>query len=197
MRIRKISWIILTAVLVLSSCATMNKANSWLESEEERQKKDIYNLKQEIIPARFTLAESKRKKHFNIKISYYDLNNNKVGKEESFSLEGEEVFFECIVVSLDSKSKAVFPYRVYSDVIAPANGRVILKSYDDNGIPAIFLGIKSRQMESLKDIYYDLQNKDFSKNYFYSVFHIKIPKESRKYKLVSRMKGGIETFEDE
>ncbi len=190
----KKSLIFLVLIAIFANINYLN-ASGVLDSTAEKQKKDIYNLKQEIIPIKFSIK--KNAENFNIKFSFYDLNKNRIMKKENFSIRGNELFLECIVVNISRSAKAVFPYRIYSEQLPPSKGLMILDKYDYHGEPAIFNGIKTRQMRYLKSVYADLKNKDFSKKWFYSVVHTKVPEQEEKYKLVCRIKGGLEIFKDE
>ena len=166
-----------------------------LESIEEKQKHDIYNLKQEIVPLKFSMQ--KEGNNILFVYTFYDLNKNAISQDTTLCINGDELFLECIVAELNGYTKAVFPFRVYSNVVPPSQGFVIVKEYDKDGFPLIFAGVKSRQAKYLKKIYTNICNKKFTSNWFYSAVHKKAESKKEKQKLAVRIKGGIEILRDE
>lgn len=166
-----------------------------LESIEEKQKYDIYNLKQEIVPLKFSMQKENNRILFFY--TFYDLNKNAISTEKTIRINGDELFLECIVTELDGYRKAVFPFRIYSNIIPPSQGFVIVKEYNRDGFPLIFNGVKSRQAKYLKKIYMDICNKTLSPKWCYSAVHKKAESKPEKQKLAVRIKGGIEILRDE
>ena len=101
-------------------------------------------------------------------IFYYDEDGNKQDKVR-IKLPGQELSFDFIVVPIGGRFVA-FPYKVFTDAIAPQNGIVLFKYYDINdfpqiyysensspafnaGIKALFKKIKKGEIEDIKGIY--------------------------------------------
>lgn len=180
--------IVLFSILMLTYC-------SILESVEEKRKHDIYNFKQEIVPMKFIIT--KKTDYLSFSCAFYDLNKNKISDDKLISIKGNELFLECIVTELNGYAKAVFPYRVYSNIVPPSQGVIIVNDYNKNDFPAIFAGVKSRQEKLLKKIYKDICKSNFKSKWYYSVVHKPAELKPKKEKLVVRVKGGIEILSEE
>jgi len=161
----------------------------------------IGDLKEESIPIRFKILDYDDN-YINVAIKLYDADNNEIIRKE-LHLEGDQLAFDFLVLPINDKFIA-FPYKIYTNKIAPDLAETIFSYYDINGFPQIFYykNINYQLTESLTDIFDKIKTGDTDKleNIFGSMVQdVKkenMFKERQIYKIVIRTKGGIEILED-
>ncbi len=196
-------------IILISSiyCAT-----TWQQRKISQLNKQIAFLKQEVVPIRFKILD-RRNDTIYFSMKFYDLDHNVVyfydenGEKHDFvriKIPGRELSFDFIVVPISDRFVA-FPYKVFSDAIAPKYGLVLFKYYDrdnfpqiyysenstpafNSGMAALFQKIKKGDIEDIKGIFgsmvQDVQN--------FSQFKV-----GRIYRIVFHpAKGGIEIIEE-
>jgi len=119
--------------------------------------------------------------------------------KKALVMKGHEINFDFIVVHLDS-SYLAFPYKIFTDQIAPDNGFDLMPLYNQDGFPAVYQG--NGYSEDLKagieTLFRHLQGGDFYKlpGYFGSAVHdvkgIRRFLPDQDYRIVIRRKGGVE-----
>jgi hypothetical protein len=185
-------------------------------------------LTAETVPMRFMVL-SRGDAGIRARIRLYDLSGKElVLLERTFS--GRELYFDFLFSLLpppaDGKAKGdsdarwlAFPYRVFTDSLPPAQGLLLLDSYDRSGFPALFDGgvFGADDVPALKAMYARarraavsgepaagvpageaggaLRNSDYG-SAVHEVSSLARFDEGVVYKIVCRAKGGIEIMED-
>ncbi len=189
--------ILLVGFLLLSGI-TCNQTEKITQLEQK-----ISLLKEENIPVKFKILNKKDGK-ISVAVKFFDSQE----KSEPINrlvetFEGNELSFDFLIISVKDK-KLIFTYKIYTDKIAPINGKNITDLYDKNGFPQIFYhkGIDKEFKEILSAVFTKIKtgNYDADDKYFGSMVHdvagFKQYKEGRIYKIITRTKGGIEVLED-
>ncbi|MDR3342280.1 MAG: hypothetical protein LBT14_05735 [Treponema sp.] len=127
------------------------------EKRENKKQKELARLKEVLVPIRFKIIERKNgiiKTEFRFYSMVLDDIEGKdleeLAKEQSLlhsdiiALGGEELFIDCLKFQEDTGIFAhdvywVFPYRIFTDYVAPDKG-VPLYPYYDDGFPKIYGG---------------------------------------------------------
>lgn len=158
-------------------------------------------LKSEYVPIRFKVLDRKND-NLNVAVKFYDA-DGKVIKRINKNLIGDELSFDFYVIPIKERYIA-FPYKIFSDKIAPDDGEILTKYYDNDGFPQTFHSKKMNKKlkGGLKAIFEKIKNDDFSTDdkYFGNMVHdiseLKEYKTGHIYRIVCRVKGGIEVIEE-
>jgi hypothetical protein len=132
-----ILFVLLIVSIIIASIAFLTRSS--LEKKVTALKEAIEFVKSEYEFAQIIIRE---RKDGNIRFELRLIDSdNKVSARETITLRGSDVFLECRVVltRMETTQKAfVFPFRVYTDRIAPKDGRDILPLYVKDSFPSIY-----------------------------------------------------------
>jgi hypothetical protein len=184
---------ILSFALFSSSCSQKEK----IKILEEK----IARLKEENVPLRFKIL-SRDNDLIKVAVKFYDTQGNVIDRSEK-QIKGSELSFDFYVLPVNGRYLA-FPYKIFSDKIAPADGESLIGNYDREGFPQIyyFKGIDPKLKESLAFVFEKVKTGDFKPDdkYFGNMVHdvkeFQSYETDQIYKIVTHTKGGIEVVED-
>jgi hypothetical protein len=148
---------ILLAVLLASCDGCSGKVEEWQTRREAAKQKELKALKEIAVPLRFRVLERSAGK-IQVELQFYALLMDDIDKTDMeyriaqsgdpiaaqlFELEGEEVFIDFLKYHEQEKLFAhpvywIFPYRIFTDHIAPDKGIRIDDYYNNGGFPAIY-----------------------------------------------------------
>jgi hypothetical protein len=194
----------------------------WLQFATNSQKREIAylegistRLRAETVPLKFMIL-SREGGEIRAKLKLYDLAGREVASMEK-AWPGSEFYVDMLLVPVRSESgteKAdswlAFPYRIFTDTLSAASGTLLFDAYDSAGFPEVFRGaawgakdeatIKSAFASARKLASRGLPASDSAKGAFGSAVH-EVSKLSRfeeglVYKVVCRVKGGVEIMEE-
>ncbi|MFN8254829.1 MAG: hypothetical protein U0W24_04015 [Bacteroidales bacterium] len=158
-------------------------------------------LKEEHVPLRFRISEKTNDSVF-LTLKFYNASNKEINSLNT-ALPGQELSFDFQVVPVKGRYVA-FPSKIFSNVIAAANGEELYKYYDKEGFPGVFYNDSLDQ--DLKTVLTDLFTKiktgetDSLENNFGSMVHdiknLKSFLPDVVYAIVCHTKGGIEIKEE-
>jgi hypothetical protein len=168
-------------------------------------------LRSETTPLKF-MVTSREGGEIEARVKFYDLAGREIAVLEK-SWPGSELYVDMLLVpSRDSKEEAwlAFPYRIFTDKVNAAAGTLLFDAYDSGGFPELLRGIEWSAKErgtiaaafsaARKKAAAGLPATDAAKGSFGSAVH-EVSKLSRfepgiVYKVVCRVKGGVEIMED-
>jgi hypothetical protein len=142
--------IIISLSLIFASCEAQKK-------REAAKKKELLELEATLVPLRFRVLERENgtiKAEFN----FYSVVSDNIDEDDmealfakhtpiasrTFDLRGKELFIDCLKFQekqglfFKHDVNWVFPYRVFTDEIAPDNADTIYSYYDKEGFPRIY-----------------------------------------------------------
>ena len=171
------------------------------ENKIEKLENKIQLLKTETIPFRFKIIEKTPTKiHFAIK--FYDLDGNVINRKE-FTVSGQELSFDFYVIPIKDRYIA-FPYKIFTNKIAPEKGKLLFSLYDKNDFPQIYYSknINTDLKDGLSALFVKIKNMDIEE--LQGIFGSGIQdikgihefKENQIYKVILHTKGGIEIIEE-
>ena len=160
----------------------------------------IARLKAEQVPIRFKI-EGQENGRIQVKIKLYDMDGNELSvlKHE---MEGDILFVDFACVPSDNRYLS-FPKSIFTETIPPSEGLPLFPLYDNNGFPQVFdtKEMPPKLRETLTDLFSKLKQGQNGGGAFGSAVHdIKSLKSFRSgevYRIVTRLKGGIEIIPDE
>ena len=158
-------------------------------------------LKTETIPFRFKILE-KTEDEIRFVIKFYDLDNNVISREE-FKLKGEELSFDFYVIPIKDRYIA-FPYKIFTNKIAPENGKTLFSLYEKNNFPQIYYSknIDPELKTGLKDLFSKIKTSNIQElegiygSGIQDIKGIHEFKQNQIYKIITHTKGGIEIIEN-
>ncbi|MDR0557375.1 MAG: hypothetical protein LBG43_05855 [Treponema sp.] len=179
----------------------------------EEKTRQLKELRETFVPVRFRLLE-RRDSSIKAEFHFYSMIIDNVeavdmevfsqGKEVAPSqiveIEGTEIFIDSVkipngsLLPYDPEAVWVFPYRIFSDVIAPEHAVPIYTWYNDNGFPAIYnaLELEEQDKAALSRVYADLPKADAG-NALHDMSRIARFKVNVWYDVVAHVKkGGLE-----
>ena len=195
--------IVILLLLIVAAGATffLTQYDSIQKKKIEELTLNIAELKAEHVPILFKIVE-RTDSGMQVVVKFFDAEDNELTRKE-YSLRGKELSFDFQVIPID-KSYLAFPYKIYSDQIAPVDGIDLIENYDKAGFPQVFyqsdLSVDNKRV--LASIFEKVKAGKIldEKNTFGSVVHdfegIKSFETGLIYKIVSRTKGGIEIIEE-
>jgi hypothetical protein len=211
---------LLGALIIIASFAVAGYL--WLQYADNGQKQKIAyleglstHLRSETVPLKFMVL-SRDNGEIKARLKLYDLSGREVAVMEK-SWPGSELYVDMLLLPIRSEMGAetadswlAFPYRIFTDSLSAASGTLLFETYDSAGFPEVFRGaawgakdeatIKAAFAEARKLAASGLPASDSVKGSFGSAVH-EVPKLSRfelgvVYKIVCRVKGGVEIMED-
>lgn len=173
----------------------------WQKEKITKLEEKISLLKEETVPIRFKILE-KDSNNIKVAIKFYDLDGNSVQRFEEV-LKGNELSFDFYVVPVSDKFIA-FPYKIFTNKIAPKNGKELFKYYDNEGFPQVFYtqGMDVGLKKGLSDLFLKVKNKEIDSidgiygSMVQDVKELSSFKTRIIYKIVTHTKGGIEIIEE-
>jgi hypothetical protein len=194
----------------------------WLTGANGAQKRKIAylegvstRLRSETVPLKFMIL-SREGGEIRARIKLYDLSGREIAAVEK-AWAGTEFYVDMLLVPVRSENAGdetdswlSFPYRIFTDTVSAAEGTLLFDAYDSAGFPEVFRGVSwgSGDEAALKAVFASarklassgLPASDSAKGAFGSAVH-EVSKLSRfepglVYKVVCRVKGGVEIMED-
>jgi hypothetical protein len=191
---------------------------SLYQKQEERlaeKERELREIQETFVPLRFRIVE-RSAATMKVEIRFYsiivdniesiDMEVFSVGKEVcepyTFELSGEELFIDCMkipnggLLPFAPETVWVFPYRVFTDTIAPDNAIALYTRYTGgNTFPLIFdsLDLGAEDKERLSSLFAGIQNADTG-NALHDMNTIARFRVDRWYDLVVHIKTGALEF---
>ncbi len=131
--------IILLLFLVMLAGAAIYLFNFSLKNRKIDLEKALAYIKSEYSFAEISVL-SKTGNSFLYNLKLINIGGTAV-TDETFTLDGRDIFLECKVVAARSGSFSnafVFPFNLYTDTIPPGSGKSVTNLYYINGFPSIF-----------------------------------------------------------
>lgn len=194
----------------------------WFQYSASSQKQRIVyledlsaRLRAETVPVKFMIL-SREGGEIKARLRLYDLSRREVAVVEK-SWPGSALYIDMLLVPVRGQAGSeaadswlAFPYRVFTDEVSAASGSLLFESYDSGGFPEVLRGIEWSAAEksaitaafaaARKKSAAGLPATDAVKGAFGSAAH-EVSGLSRfdlgvVYKVVCRVKGGVEIMED-
>ncbi len=109
----------------------------------------IARMEETIVPVRFKVT-ARTQNSISADLRFYDLSGNTVGKR-SVTVRGQELHIDVAAYSVAEHSWLFFPYAVFSDEIAPADGVLLSDAYDDEGFPLLYAKLPAQKKQAAAD----------------------------------------------
>jgi hypothetical protein len=195
----------------------------WVQSVGGAQKQRIdylenlsTRLRSETVPVKLMVI-SRDDGQVKARLRLYDLSGKEVAVVEK-SWPGTELYVDMLLLPFSSESDKAekadswlaLPYRVFTDSLSAASGTLLFDAYDSAGFPEVLRGISwtPKEQAAIKAAYAKARNlaaqglpaSDSTKGSYGSAVH-EVAKfagfePGLVYKVVSRVKGGLEILED-
>jgi hypothetical protein len=168
---RPLGIILIAGLLILGMAAGLTV---FQKGREQKKRQQLETLKEILIPIRFIITQRDQGK-IRTEFRFYsivmeDINEKDVaefaeGREINsavYELEGTELFIDCLKFQEnagffsfvpDHQVYWVFPYRLFTDYIAPDEGVPIFSCYDEEGFPGIYREFPGLDRELLSRAY--------------------------------------------
>ena len=165
----------------------------------ESLKSSIAALKQEHVPMRFKII-SRSGGGLKAKLKLYDMDENEIAAVES-EMTGESLFLDFVSVSVDEGYLA-FPKSIFTEMVPPEKGLSLFPLYDRKGFPEVFAtkGMSETLRAELTALFSTLKQgravDDAFGNAVHDITEFKAFETGVVYRVVARLKGGIEVIED-
>jgi hypothetical protein len=198
------------------SASSQRQRIAYLEDLEAR-------LRSETVPIKFMVL-SREGGEIKARLRLYDLAGREIAVLER-SWPGSELYIDVLLVPAATRaaprgakgaeaergdSWLAFPYRVFTDELSAASGSLLFDAYDDGGFPGVLRGIEwsAREKEAIVAAYSAARKRaaaglpatDAAKGSFGSAAHevasLSAFQAGIVYKVVCRVKGGVEIMED-
>ncbi|MDR2808336.1 MAG: hypothetical protein LBB43_04930 [Spirochaetaceae bacterium] len=226
MRKRTAVWGILIIALSCGWVLFYRYGSTIQQRRIEEKEARVKELQETLIPLRFKLKE-RAGDTLTVGFQFYSLavenidtvddmedlaGGKEIGPLHSFTLEGTELFIDCLkfhnkgFLPVDPDALFVFPYRIFTDLIPPDNGIMIVDLYDEDGFPAIFnsFDLDAQDKERLLQVYQQLKKygtitdpalqNEISGNALHDMKNISRFRVDRWYDLVVHIKKGSLEF---
>jgi hypothetical protein len=196
----------------------------WFQYSASSQKKEIAllvdissRLRSETVPVKFMVL-SRDGGEIKARVRLYDLARREIAVVEK-SWPGSELYVDMLLIPFRSEARKrdenpdswlAFPYRIFTDGLPAASGTILFDTYDSGGFPDVMRGIEwsAKEKAVLASAFATARRKaaaglpaaDSAKGAYGSAVH-EVSKLSRfepgiVYKVVCRVKGGVEIMED-
>lgn len=188
-------------IILIAAIYFFDILNTGQEKKIELLEQKISLLKKENVPLRFKITK-REENTITLVTKFYDAQDNVV-KRITQEIEGNELHFDFLIFKVKDQN-LIFPYKIYTDLIAPDDGIIITDHYTVDEFPQIFFyqGIDNELKEIMIEIFEKIKsnNYDSKDNYFGSAVHdvpeFKSFETNKIYSIVTRTKGGIEIIEN-
>jgi hypothetical protein len=208
------------ALIVLASFAAAGYL--WLQYASSSQKQRIVyledlstRLRSETVSLKFMVL-SREGGEIKARVKLYDLTGREVAVLEK-AWPGAELYIDMLLIPIRSSNRSekadswlAFPYRIFTDKLGAASGTLLFDAYDSGGFPEVLRGIQWSADEKAaviaafasarKSAAAGLPATSAAEGAFGSAAH-EVSRLSKfdtgiVYKVVCRIKGGIEIMED-
>lgn len=195
----------------------------WVKSVEQLQQEKITyleklsdRLRSETVPVKFMVL-SRDEGQVKARLKLYDLAGREIAEIEK-SWEGSAIYVDMLLLPFSSESPRAdkadswlaLPYRVFTDKVSAASGTLLFDSYDSRGFPEVLRGVewKSKEEKAIREAYAKarrlaakgLPASDSVPGGYGSAVHEVAKLASFEpevvYKIVCRIKGGVEVLEE-
>lgn len=192
-------WLI--TILVLA--AVVGGISLYMKAQQEKLvqlKANIAQLKEEHVPMRFKVV-GREDGQLMAKVKLYDMDGHEIGAADS-TLQGESLFLDFVTVPLERKYLA-FPQTIFTDAVPAQEGMNLFPLYDRNGFPEVFAtdGINDALKKDLSELFLKVKQGNAVNGSFGSAVHdikeFKTFDEDVVYRVIARLKGGLEIVEDD
>lgn len=192
-----IFWIIGLIVVVGGVLLVLNALTCNQEKKIAALEQKIEHIKAVQVPMRFKITERKSDS-FTVAVKFYSADGDEIKRIEK-NYPGSELSLDFVEFPVKDRFIA-FPYKMYSDEIAPDNGDILFSFYDKKGFPQIFhyKGIDKKLSDGLSSLFERIKSNKLRPEdvYFGNMVHdlkgIKNYEEGEVYKVIVHTKGGIE-----
>jgi hypothetical protein len=206
-------------IIILSSVAI---GYYWMINSSSAQKEKIAyledlsaKLRSETVPVKFMVL-SREGGQVKVRLKLYDLSGKEVAVMEK-AWAGKELYVDVLLIparseklSAKADSWLAFPYRIFTDELAAAKGTLLFDAYDSGGFPEVMRGVawgakdeaalRSAFAQARRSAEKGLPAADSASGSFGSAVHeasrLASFEEGVVYKVVCRVKGGVEILED-
>lgn len=181
-----------------------------IEKQQERivsLKESAFLLKETWTPLRFKVVD-RRPDEFTLQIKLYNQKGPDAGEsgliaEAEWTLPGQELFVDFTTLQVGEDLYLSFPHALFTDLLPPAQGKLLHDLYDDHGFPAVFggQGMSDEEKEPLIKVFQAVKKGELiSSRHFGNAVHdmkqLKSFREGYVYRVDCRRKGGIEVREE-
>ncbi len=194
----------------------------WIRYANQQQKTEIARLEQlaerlrsETVPLKFMIVK-KSESDITVRLRLYDLAGGEISIVER-TLPGRSIFIDMLLVPLVSpgggmasqRSYLAFPYRIFTDTTSPASGTLLFDAYDRKGFPRVLDGVQwtSAERAAIVSAFGAVRAEaakgepaSAAAGAFGSAVHESLDfsrfDEGVVYKVVCRLRGGVEILED-
>jgi len=173
-------------------------------------------LRSESVPVKFMIL-GREGGSVKARIRLYDLSGREIAVLEK-SWPGSSIYIDILLVPLVSEARQAspgdsylaFPYRIFTDELSPASGERLFKAYDSGGFPRVLDGVEwsGAERAAIIEAFRSARASEAagepatrsSAGAFGSAVHEAAAfaklSEGVVYKVVCRVKGGVEIMED-
>lgn len=165
--------------------------------EIKRLEAKIQFLKETTSPLQFKIDSLGQNKIF-VSVKFLDSDKNQIELKQ-FALRGEELSFDFIIIKEDERFVA-FPYKIFTDEIAPDFGVSLFEMYAKDHFPLIFhyKGIDWQSKKRYNELFDIVKNDSLIDvnekfgNAVHDIKHIKSFEVGQVYEIICHAKGGLE-----
>jgi hypothetical protein len=178
----------------------------WYKGQQEKQiaklEQKIHFLKEVSTPIRFMVLE-KDTGSITFVVKFLDQDGTEFNKD-TLQIKGQELSFDFYIVpvkdTLGREVHVAFPYKIFSNKIAPENGISLFHYYDDEGFPQVFFSkaVDQDYIRLMTELFTKVKTKDTEhiEGIFGSMVQdIRYQNEfvaGKAYEIIVHTKGGIE-----
>jgi hypothetical protein len=211
---RVLGWIIILSSVAIGYYWMINSSSA--QKEKIAYLEDLSaKLRSETVPLKFMVL-SREGGQVKVRLKLYDLSGKEVAVMEK-AWPGKELYVDILLIparsekgSAKADSWLAFPYRIFTDELAAAKGTLLFDAYDSGGFPEVMRGsawsakdeaaLRSAFAQARRSADKGLPAADSASGSFGSAVHeashLSSFEEGVVYKVVCRVKGGVEILED-
>lgn len=201
-KMKKIRILISIILLIIVIVVLFKYCIKYQENKIAKLEEKIEQIKSETVPLKFIILE-RDSNTIRFVIKFIDVAGNTISKD-TLKLEGSELSLDFYSVPLNDDYYIAFPYKVFTDVIAPDDGILLYDYYNVNGFPQIYANDEYDDdvREGLQQLFelilagHETEIEGQFGNMVHDLKHIQQFRTNEVYKVVSRTKGGIEVMTD-
>jgi len=203
MKTSLVSFLLRVLVVVSLAAGVVFAVQYFSADRQEKQIKtledSIAELQAEYVPLKFMII-ARDAQSLTVRFRLYNLAGDELGLVET-SLPGRQLFFDFLAAPRKT-GWLIFPYRIFTDRMAPEQGTHLEAIVCPAGIPLTYTGgnFSSEALQELGALYRSLVRGDPIPGAFGNAVHDVAELSSFNvnvvYKIVARKKGGIEILED-
>lgn len=200
MKIKPVIWILIAIALIGTTYVVFKSLNGSADKKIENLNEQIVKLKNVVVPIRYKIKSQKDDK-IKVVVKFLDLDSNLIEKK-TFELKGNTVSFDFMLIKFQNGYIA-FPYKIFTDKIAPENGIILFDYYEKNNFPQVYYSVSSNKSfnDGIKALYKKIKENDIENLEVFGSMVQNHPAASGKaigdtYKIVVHTKGGLEIQND-